>query len=243
MITTRSFLTAILSASTIVLSSVSLLPAVADLSPIQYNRPNFPEVLDRGAPRRTTSAGSRGCEAETAPVNITLLAPTHTAVTASGRPSFYWRVSNSTPVSLRFTLVEPKVSKPLVDQEMTVTEGGIISIEMPENSPELEEGKEYPYRWTVAVICDRNRPSTNIVAKALIQRVSASPELESQLAAASSDYERGVVYAEAGYWYDALDAIATSYSQQPDTVILDRLLDLLQQGELNEITPQDWQND
>jgi len=246
MITTRAFLTTLLSAGAIALRApllviaLSLLPAVADLSPIQYNRPQFPEVSDRGTPRKTTGAGSRGCEAEAAPVNLNLLAPTHTAVTASGRPSFYWRVSNVTPVSIRFTLVEPRVSKPLVDQEMTVTEGGIVRLEMPENAPELQEGKEY--RWTVAVICDPNRPSTNIVAKSLIQRVSPSSELASQLAATSSDYERGQIYAQAGYWNDALDAIATSYTQQPNTATLNNLLAFLQQGEVSQITARDWQN-
>jgi hypothetical protein len=238
MVTTRLFLPAILSASAIALSS--FLPAIANPMPIQYNSSQFPPASDRGRPRRTTGAGSRGCEAQAAPVELTLLAPSHTAVSASGRPSFYWHISNSTPVSLRFTLVEPRVFPPLVDQEIEVTEAGIIRFEMPTTAPQLQEGKEY--RWTVAVICDRNRPSTNIVAKSLVQHIAPSSDLTSQLVTATSAYDHAQLYAQAGYWYDALDAIALTYTQQPDLVMLDNLLAFLQQAELTQITAQDWQN-
>jgi hypothetical protein len=227
----------------LVFSSGLSRPALAqeeqNLRLIQYSAPQFPDATDRGAPRRTTGAGSRGCNTGAASTDLTLLTPaTHTALTTTGHPTFYWYVDNDSPVTVRFSLIEPRVFPAVVDTEIEVTESGVVRFEVPETAPALEVGKQY--RWTVAVICDPNRPSTNIVAKGLIQRAALPSEQLQTLQTATLE-EQGLIYAEAGYWHDALDAIALAYQgDQDNPATLETLLSLLEQGGITTLEAQDW---
>ncbi len=109
-------------------------------------------------------------------------------------PLFFWYVPQELP--LRFTLLEPG-KKPIFTKELE-SKPGIIALKIPQNSPPLEIGKTY--RWTLTVVCSRNKPSKNLYTWALIKRVqSGKPELE------RSDNSNAVVnYAQSGIWYDAL---------------------------------------
>ena len=93
--------------------------------------------------RRTLGSGTRSqCEITFPPSSITLLVPNTKVAhkTASSQPSFYvqTKVGNKTP--LNFTLVDPKVSKPVVESVITVSKPGIKKIELP-NQTKLEQKK------------------------------------------------------------------------------------------------------
>jgi hypothetical protein len=68
--------------------------------------------------------------------------------------------------------------------------------------------------------------------------------LTQKIAAASSERDRALIYAEAGLWYDALEAISTAYRDnlKDKSILEDRLL-LLEQGELmSNNYPFKWQH-
>jgi hypothetical protein len=68
-----------------------------------------------------------------------------------------------------------------------------------------------PYQWSVAVMLDPTRRSRDILASGTIERVKPAGELEPKLAGA------GLVswYAEAGIWYDALEAVSDLIERSP----------------------------
>lgn len=180
---------------------------------------------------RTQGAGSRGCDAfdglrsdhRAANPELQLLAPNnHIPTTVSTHPTFYWYIS-ATSLPVRFTLVEPGVIKPVADRRFRVTRPGVVGVKLPSDVPGLVAGKQY--RWTVAIVCDEERPSANTYAYGWISRVVATPELKSKLAKVSSNSQnRSLVYAHSGIWYDALSSSIMDYEANHQDEVFSRLL-------------------
>lgn len=203
---------------------------------VQYTPPR------RGLPRNTRGAGSRGCNPSERTA-ITLLIPNdHNGQTISARPTFFWHISNKTSAQVKFTLLKPGVAKPLFVQRMQVQERGIMKISLPKESSELAIGKKY--RWSVSLICDDNRPSTNVFVQGWIERVSPSADLTGNLSALQTSanstnllQEQGRIYAKAGLWYNALETLFSSYSANAnDPSSKADFLSLLEQGGLTQIS-------
>ena len=198
----------------------------------EYNPP------ERGIPKTTQGTGSRGCpssETLSEPVTVTLLVPKdHTGQTISGHPTFLWHVSRQTSIPIEFALVEPGIAKPLFVQRMQVEKGGIMQLELPAYLPQLETGRKY--RWSVSLLCNSNRPSSNVFVQSWIERVAAKPELTQQLTNEKSQLERAKIYGAAGLWYDALAAISTAYNENPsDRIISQARLSLFEQAGLTQV--------
>lgn len=210
---------------------------------VRYIPPN------RGRPRNTQATGSRGGNQATGPrgctqsnqslPTLTLLVPSdHDGLTTSGHPSFFWHIS--TPMPMAFVLTESGVAQPLLEQQIQPQEAGTIQMKLPKDLPELVAGREY--RWSITLVCNRERPSANPFIQSWIKRVPLKPELTQQLTTAGSDHERALVYAQAGLWYDALAAISTAYTTDPSdqSILEDRFL-LLNQVGLNQVAAQERQ--
>jgi hypothetical protein len=156
------------------------------------------EPPNRGMPKTTQGTGSRGCTLSE-PVTVTLLVPNdHNGQTISGRPTFFWHVSDKTSVPVEFALVEPGVTKPLFVQRMPVQKGGIMEVQLPQDAPELVSGRKY--RWSVSLLCNTNRPSNNVFVTSWIERVPAKPELTQQFWNGKSERERAGIYAASRLW-------------------------------------------
>ena len=199
------------------------------------------EPPNRGMPKTTQGTGSRGCTLSQ-PVTVTLLVPNdHTGQTISNRPTFFWHVSDKTSVPVEFALVEPGVTKPLFVQRMEVQKPGIMQVQLPQDAPELVSGRKY--RWSVSLLCNANRPSSNVFVTSWIERVAAKPELTQKLFNAESEQERARIYAASGLWYDALAGISGAYNANPsDRAIFQARLSLLRQVGLNQVVLQEQQN-
>lgn len=174
-------------------------------------------------PSRTKGSGSRGCDAKvgqasdhrlSGATNLQLIVPKdHVPLTVSARPTFFWYVSD-TSLPVRFTLVEPGIAKPIEDRTFNVTRPGIVQLTLPSDVAGLALGKEY--RWTVSLVCNKERPSENTYAYSSIKRVGISLELKSKLARARQNpEERSLVYARSGIWYDALLSSYIGYKANP----------------------------
>jgi hypothetical protein len=166
------------------------------------------EPPDRGAPRSTQGTGTRGCtlpnsDRSVTPTSLTLLVPNdHTGQTISANPTFAWYVPATTSVPIEFSLVAPNVVDPLYVTTVEPDDNGIVRVTLPEDVASLETGKTY--RWSVTVVCNPNRRSSDIFAQSWIKRVAPSNEAIAQLDNAQSDLEAARIYAQSGYWYDAL---------------------------------------
>jgi Domain of Unknown Function (DUF928) len=184
--------------------------------------------------QRTEASGSRGCT-DSIPVTLSLLAPSnHVAQTTSARPTFLWHVSQKTSKQLEFTLTEPGQSKPIHTAKLNADKPGIMKLTIPENAPELAVGKEY--RWTVQIICNQNRPSQNVNARALIQRVSSTQELQRNIASATSERERAMAYMQSGIWYDGVAVLnQLQATNSRDKQAVDYFASVLEQVGLNKV--------
>ena len=187
-----------------------------------YNPPN------RGAPRRTHATGTRGrCrDLGTQPVEISLLAPNdHTGTTSADRPTFFWEVSQATQAPLEFAIVRDNDPDPLWVEQIP-GRAGIARVQLPADI-RIEAGETY--RWSVALVCNRDRRSEDLFAQSWIRRVPLTPQLQQRLQTATSREEMARIYAREGVWYDAL---AHLYG---DMALESERLSLLEQGGAIEI--------
>jgi hypothetical protein len=172
--------------------------------------------------RRSIGSGTRSGCAKTLPENaVTLLVP-NTAVahkTAQAKPSLYIQAKVATRTPLNFTLVDPQVSKPVVESLIAVSEPGIKKIELPQQM-RLKPGNIY--LWYIAVPCREIAQQQDILTSS-VEFVPASPKVLEQVKRSNDNSKIANVYAENGYWYDALDA-AINNNSDSKSVSLERLL-------------------
>jgi len=199
---------------------------------MSYRPPN------RGTPTRgIRGSGSRGCPVAEAmdqssnsqDMMIALLVPdNHVGQTLSAQPTLFWFVSAPPEQTLEITLVEPKVAQPLLTQQVKVDRGGLMKLEIQPGQVELEAGKRY--RWSVAIVCNPNRRSTDVLAQGWIERVSDVAALTPEEAGLPAQ-DRAKLYAERGLWYDALREIASAYDIDPQNSLVQQEL----KGLLNQV--------
>jgi hypothetical protein len=219
------------------------------VSQARGSRIRFVPPADKST-RRSQGSGSRGCEESLQENLVTLLIPSKEYIgqTVSGHPTFFWNLSKPVSVPMKFTLMEPGVAKPLYVKQVDSPKVGIIQMELPKDLPELVAGRKYG--WSVTLVCNPRRPSANPYFYSWIERVAATPALEQQLAAATSQTssppetlrKRAMIYAQAGLWYNSLADISTAVTANPNNSSLQEdFLDLLAQVGLTEVAKQEQQ--
>jgi hypothetical protein len=233
-------------------SSTNLIISQATRSRLRF----IPPVVKN--PRSSQGSGSRGCEASLPGDMVTLLIPStdYVGQTTSGHPTFFWHLSQSSSVPIKFTLVEPGVAQPLFEKQIDSSKPGIIQLELPKDRPELVTGRTYG--WSVTLVCNARRPSANPYFYSWIERVPTTRALEQQLAEIaansnsqtatpssenhSSDRQRASIYAQAGLWYDALAIISKAQAANPqEPSIQNDFLSLLDQVGLRAVVEQQHQ--
>lgn len=153
----------------------------------------------------TQSTGSRGgCEVN-AEISLTTLAPhKHIGRTASRHPTFAWFVPDSKPYPLEFTLYKyvPNGNIQLAYKTGLKSSPGIMKLSLPSQNPGLSFGQRYI--WQVALLCDPNHPSSDLVAGAEIEVVKMPPTQEKEIFGAGDRVGMIWLLAKAGLWYDCL---------------------------------------
>ncbi|MCU0537192.1 MAG: DUF928 domain-containing protein [Hydrococcus sp. Prado102] len=161
--------------------------------------------------QRTETHGSRGCQDNAA--KILLLIPNdHVATTGASHPTFLLYVSKRPSRPILWSVVEPEVVRPIVEQSVTVKQSGIVPVTIPPSSSGLEIGKTYVL--TVGMLCNPKRPSASAYTRVLLKRVAITPAVERRLSQVASERERAEVYAQAGIWYDAIASSYTAMQQE-----------------------------
>ncbi|BAY37903.1 hypothetical protein NIES2111_22440 [Nostoc sp. NIES-2111] len=162
---------------------------------------DFKPINRKPAGDYSRSGGRRGCEIESsAKIPLTLLAPqTYVGYTASLRPTFTGYVSSSQKLELRiFELIPNQDPKPIGKEFVKDVQPGIFQISFPEEYPNLTVGKTY--LWQLSRTCLEVRIDES--AELIVAEIPST--LEKKLSATSSKLEKVNLYAEGGFWYDAL---------------------------------------
>lgn len=169
----------------------------------------------KGAPDRRIGAATRG-ECKTAPT-LAALAPHPTGPTVHEQPALFWFVSTAVTEPIEFSLTDEdeKVIRPLLETRIAPpVQPGVHQIRLAGSEVRLELGKQY--KWSVAVLCDPEHPSNDIVATGAIERAERP--------------------GEAGLWYDEVMAISEQIQSAPsDMNLRKKRASLLDQVKLSDV--------
>lgn len=182
------------------------LPAQAD-----YQPPSNPSAPTGG----TSTAGTRGGCSGKADGGLTALAPlSYTGQTTSTRPMFLWFVADVQSYPLEFRLYQQTNGKrQLLHKSKMQSQPGLMHASLPHNQPALTP--KQMYSWQVILSCNPNHPSSDSVAGATIQVVPLPSSLRSQLTTAKSAIDRANLYAQNGFWYDAIAQVSAPSQALP----------------------------
>ena len=180
----------------------------------------------RGAPGGRIGGATRGVARDVFVLSV--LAPDHTGLTAVDQPSLFWFISNPISLPLELTVMDPRRTQPLLETALPAPrQGGIQRVRLSDHGVRLEPG--VAYRWFIAVVADPGRRSRDILSGGAIERADLPDELRARLATAQPQ-QKPAVYAEGGYWYDALGTISDLIDGAPgDMTLQTERQDLLKQ--------------
>ncbi|GEM_PF-666737 len=172
--------------------------------------------VTRGLSRGLTMKGSEnsGPEEEIPlPLHISPLAPQHTGLTSNPQPALLWYVSGYYPEKVEFRLNEIGTAESLVDTDIKGPDKeGIYRLDLADYRVSLKPDVEY--EWFLTIVFDKNERSADFGASAAIRYVKLSEEL-SKRAANTPKEKQYYVYADQGYWYDAIDSLSRLIEAKP----------------------------
>lgn len=164
----------------------------------------------RGAPASRVGGGSRGSGAANFVLNV--LAPDHTGLTTQAQPTLYWYASGPSIAKVEVTVIAEVAELPVLSQNINVTSGGVQSFDLAKHGVSLKPDTEY--EWFVSVIPDPTQRSKDVTSGGTIKRVVSDPAVQAR-AAAAGERQAPMIYAEAGLWYDAIDALSRLIELHP----------------------------
>jgi hypothetical protein len=184
-----------------------------------------PEVKGGILPVRV-GGSSRG--AATGGMIVEALAPDQLALTTRSQPTLYWYQSKDAKTRCELTLMEPPKTRLLLTlQSSGPAQAGLHAVKL--SAFHVKLVPHVVYEWSVAILVDPQDRSEDILADGIIEYAEPSPELAGKIAAAT-DADRAAVYANAGIWYDALDAVSARINASPaDRHLHDQRVALLNQ--------------
>lgn len=195
------FATSVLAVGTMVTATtLSALPVIAQ----GYTPP------DVGLPGRTEGGGTRGDCSVIGDKSLTAIAPQQNfGYTADEYPTFYWYVPEAGAEAAEFVLLDGEGNEVYTTTFQIQDNAGIISLSVPGEAGAIPLTVGENYQWFFSLVCDFEDRSGDIFTSGWIQRIDEStfPQLTSRLAAAPEE-DHGIIYAEEGIWYNALDKLA-----------------------------------
>ena len=235
----KTFLT--LMSSLILWSSILTSVATANLTPAILFQPppeeEQPETTEGAASRRNRECYqdfvvNRQQEPTHNRLTLTAVAPNNNyGLTVNDRPDFWVYLPKTSAQQAILTIKEEGI-KPHWEQPIKLAgDVGIVKIELPDNAPSLEIGKNY--QWALVLVCG-NRPNPNDpVVAAWIKRVDESQVVDPD-SPRKNIIQKAASYAEKGVWYDALDILIEEKELFVDDW-QDRWFNYLQSGGLDKI--------
>ncbi|MEH2198243.1 DUF928 domain-containing protein [Nostoc sp.] len=221
--TSQQYLTSkLLVSCTFILSLILTVgTAIADYKPPP--NPSSPR-----SPTGSNSSRTNECTGNNKTI-LTALAPvSHVGQTVSLQPTFAWFVPNSPSRKIEFTLYQYTNSEAkLFYTKHLQSSSGIMQLSLTDEKTSLSVGGQY--LWQVALLCNLNHPSEDLITGAEIKVVEISPSLKNGLSRTKELLNRSEFYAENGLWYDAL-------AESPNKASTLKLLQELSKSELKEMS-------
>ncbi len=185
----------------------------------------------RGKARHSAAGGTR-TQSRISGVEVAVLAPAEIALTTRAQPVLYWYLSRTTDERIDLTLTDDEAIDPLLETTLSAPiEAGIHAIDLEALGIALEPGRVYS--WSVAIVKDPSRRSTDVLVEGLIERTATSDTLERSL---ETSPRRFAPYALSGIWYDALAELRSALEADPsDRALRRQEVALLEQIDLPEV--------
>lgn len=159
---------------------------------------------------------------------LQVLTPPQTGLTSSAQPTLYWLISKPVAAHFVFHLAEAKSDhNPLLNKTLflKISQPGIQSFSITQYQLSLK--KDIEYKWSITLVCDWPNLANHISTEGRIKYVQPTFDTTQQ------DF---TVYAQHGFWYDALDSISKLInSNSTNKAFRQARAQLLQQGELPEV--------
>jgi uncharacterized protein DUF928 len=170
----------------------------------------------RGAPTRRVGGATRGDQVWD--LVLSVLAPEETGLTARASPDLYWYLSKADSRPAVFALIRDDWVEPVVELNLGERNpGGVGKVTLADAEVRLEAG--VLYEWSIALVTDAEARSKDIVSSATLMRREPSAELRRDLGGADL-VGKAALYAAAGYWYDAIEALSTDPDRRTDVAEL-----------------------
>ncbi len=187
-------------------------------------------------PRARIGGSLRGADGEDPAVAA--LVPDHVGFTVKQHPALNWFVSKHTTFPIRFTLIDERSVRALVEQPIAPPkQAGVHAVKLEDFGYALQANVQY--RWYISVIKDVDSPSRDIVTGGMIERCEFS---ECSILGAMTMCTREAVMASAakGFWYDAMSCLCDLIDLNPaDTGLRKQRAALLRQVGLHDVAAWD----
>lgn len=186
--------------------------------------PVYKAPKDR-VPRARMDGGLRGGK-ESEPF-LHVFAPDHVGVTINKAPCLYWHVSQKTSFPVEFTLENNRVTRPVVETPIPPpARAGVQKVCLENHHVTLVPGVQY--RWHISLIVDPETRSKDIHAMGTIERMDFNECSTLGLPCSwACDKDAVYRYAEAGFWYDAIECVSDLIEASPEDRTLQNMRDAL----------------
>jgi hypothetical protein len=156
------------------------------------------------------------------------------------QPTLYWYASEPVSAPLEFTLIAADAEKPIVERRLSaIAAPGVQTVPLGSLGVALKPGTDY--EWFVSAVSDPTQRSRDVTAGGTIRLKVADGGLRSQLATVDP-LEAPLLYAQAGYFYDAVDGLSKLIARDPgDTGLRAQRAALLEQVGLAKVAAADRQ--
>ena len=174
----------------------------------------------RNAPRGgTVGGGSRpvqiSCLANPSANSgsLTAVAPgSHIGLSQSDRPNLFVSIPQTTAQTMEFSLFDEEMNG-IYQVSVPVSQTGLVRVGLPDTAPSL--APDQPYYWTVALVCNPSDRMEDWVVGGWVEHVPISNPLHQQLENVTA-LEKVSLYAQQGFWYDALKTLVELQRSQPN---------------------------
>ena len=181
------------------------------------------EPPKREAPKRTTGGASRDGEqclsgATTTDNSLTPLLPSSSlGLTVAEHPTVFIYIPQTSADAVFFSLQDEQENSYYQKTLKLPDHPGVIAINLPNNIPPLQVGKNY--QWSLAMICGQELEPDSPVVTGWIRRVDPNLETEHQQGLQTS-LQSANMLARDGIWYDALATLAQLRRSQPENRLI-----------------------
>lgn len=202
---------------------------VAPSAQAQFKPPNI------GAPRTTAGGAIRSgsCFAEKTPLKA-LVPPTNIGLTTESHPTFFLYLPKTVAQSAEFVLRDADQKDVYRAMVPLSGQSGLVSFRLPDDAPELQEGKEY--EWFFNVICKPSDRLQDYFVTAWVQRVQPDEKLAESLKTVANR-QRPNLFAQAGIWQDTLTVLTELRRGNPaDSSLMNEWNELLKSQGLSQVS-------